>query len=82
MLFLTFENAFSYQAIYGTENGSFFVSGFPSILVNLGILALISSLISYLVFLYARRLIYQKVYERLMLLSGIFISIGLVMPAT
>lgn len=82
LLFLTFENAFSGRAIYGTENGSFFVSGFPAILVNFGILSLISSLISYLVFLYTRRSIYQKAYKRLTLLSGILISIGLLIPTT
>ena len=58
--FLTFDNLLNNRAIYGTRSGEFNVSGFPSILVNLGILGFISSLLLYIAYLFKRnKWVYQ-----------------------
>lgn len=82
LLFLTFENAFSGQATWGTRNGAFTVSGFPAILVNFGILGLVISLVSYILYLFNRRVMFQNTYKYLSLLSGVLVSIGFVLSAT
>jgi len=82
LLFLTFENAISGQAVFGTRNGVFTVSGFPAILVNFGILGLVMSLISYIIFLFNRRVVLQKAYKYLGVLSSILVTIGFVLGVT
>jgi hypothetical protein len=83
LLFLTFENAISGQAIYGTREGDvFFVTGFPATLVNLGILGVISSFISYMCYLFKRHIYFLKAYRFLGLLSGVLITVGIVLNVT
>ncbi|BBB29723.1 hypothetical protein [Neptunomonas japonica] len=83
LLFLTFENAISGQAIYGTRQGdAFFVTGFPATLINFGILGLILSLITYIGYLFKRHVYFLKAYRYLGLFSGVLISIGIVLNVT
>jgi TM2 domain-containing membrane protein YozV len=83
LLFLTFENAISGRAIYGTrQDDMFFVTGFPATLVNLGILGLISSLISYIGYFFKRQSYFRKAYEYLGYLGGVLIIVGIVFNVT
>ena len=77
LLFLTFENASSGQAVYGTRYGSYFVSGPPSILVNLGILGMVVSAMSYIGYLFNRSSLLAHSYKLSATVSGVLIGIGL-----
>ncbi|MCA0895119.1 hypothetical protein [Microbulbifer agarilyticus] len=55
LVFLTFENFLSSQAIFGDKFGNVYaVEGNAAVLVNLGIFGLVGWLVSYLVFLVSR----------------------------
>jgi hypothetical protein len=77
LLFLTFDNATSGQAIYGNRLGSFSVSGPASVLVNIGIVGMVSSLISFIAYLFSRSPVLLKTYKFIGAASGVFIFIGL-----
>jgi hypothetical protein len=81
VLFLTFHNILSGNAIIGDENNILIVTGHSAILINFSILGGVISLISYLVFLFSRRIIFQKTYAYLGLFSGILLTIGIVLNA-
>ncbi len=77
LLFLTFENISSEQAVYGTKYGSYYVSGPPSILVNGGILGMLVSLMSYIGYLFNRSSILAQSYKIVGALSSVLIGVGL-----
>lgn len=75
--FLTIDNMLHSQATFANRQGDqFFVTGLSSLLVNLGILCFISSLISYLAFLYKRSVKLLKYNNFLWLVGGILVFIG------
>jgi len=76
LLFLTFENAVTGTAVYGTRSGSFRVSGFASILVNVGIVGLVLSTVSYIIYLAKRSASLLKCYQYIGAVSGVFILLG------
>ena len=82
VLFLTFHNAFSDYAILGDENNTFIVNGYPAIFINLGVFTGVLSLISYLVYLFNRHILFYKLYAYLGLFSSALVTIGLVVNAT
>lgn len=77
LLFLTFDNAASGQAIYGNRFGVFTVNGAASILINLGIFGLVCSFLSFMAFLFHRSPLLLKSYKFIGAASGVFILIGL-----
>ena len=77
LAFLTIDNFTNSQVIYGTRNGSFSVNGLPSILVNVGILGLITSFVSYIFFLFKRSTVFLKSYKIIGTVSGALIGVGL-----
>jgi len=77
LLFLTFENVSSWQAVYGTRYDTFFVSGPSSVMVNLGILGMAVSAVSYIGYLFNRSSLLARSYKLLAALSGVLIGIGL-----
>jgi hypothetical protein len=77
LLFLTFDNAASGQAIYGNRLGIFSVSGPASVLVNIGIVSLVLSFVSYVAYLFSRSPLLLKSYKFIGAASGVFIFIGL-----
>ncbi|MBO9492378.1 hypothetical protein J7384_18595 [Endozoicomonas sp. G2_1] len=82
LLFLTFENAMSGQAIWGTRDGSVVVKGFSAILVNLGILSIVLSFGSYLAYLRNRRELLHKLYNIFGVLSAVLVLVGFLTSAT
>ena len=78
LLFLTFDNAASGQAIYGNRFDTFTISGPASILVNTGIVGLAFSFLAFIAFLLNRSPLLLKSYKLICFVSGIFIFIGLV----
>lgn len=77
LLFLTFDNATSGQAVFGTRLGVFSVSGPASVLVNAGIVGMVSSLVLYISFLFSRKPVLLRAYQVAGIASGLAISIGL-----
>jgi hypothetical protein len=77
LLFLTFDNAASGQAIYGNRLGVFSVSGPASVFVNIGIVSLVLSFVSYIAYLFNRSPLLLKSYKFIGAASGVFIFIGL-----
>ena len=82
LLFLTFQNIFSGQAILGDENTLLTINGYPAVLINLSIFGAVISLMIYLVYLFNRRNIFHKVYLCLGVLSGVLLFLGVVLNAT
>jgi len=78
LLYLTLDNASSGQAIYGTRNGSYYVSGPASILINVGIVGLIGALGTYISYLFLRKPVLLNSYKLISVVSGVLIIIGLV----
>lgn len=77
LLFLTFENATLGQAIYGNRLGLFSVSGPASVFVNIGIVGMVGSLLSYVAYLFSRSSVLLKSYKFIGAASGVLIFIGL-----
>jgi hypothetical protein len=77
LLFLTFDNAASGQAIFGSCLGAFSVNGPASVLVNIGIIGIVGSLLSFIAYLFSRRPLLLKSYKIICAASGVFIFIGL-----
>ena len=77
LLFLTFDNAIYGQAIYGDSRGSFIVSGPASILVNIGIVGMVISLLSYIAYLFSRSPVLLKIYKLIGAASSTLIITGL-----
>jgi hypothetical protein len=77
LLFLTYDNATSGQAIFGNRFGSYSISGPASVLVNVGIIGMIGSLLSYITYLFSRSPVLLKSYKLIGTASGVFIFIGL-----
>ena len=82
LLFFTFQNALSGQAMFGDENTTLTVNDYSAVLINLAILGAVISLISYLVYLFSRRNFFHKIYAYLGMLSGVFLFLGVVFYAT
>jgi len=78
VLFLTFENLLSGQAIYSNRYSTFYVSGPGSILVNLGILGLALWAISYIMYLFNRKTSLLRTGELLVSTGTILIIVGIV----
>ena len=79
LLFLTFENAASGYATYGSRLGTVTVIGPESILVNFGIVGLVISFLSFLAYLFTRRPLLLKSYKFIGAVSGSLVFIGLVL---
>ena len=77
LLFLTFENASSGQAIFGNRLGVFSVNGPASVFVNVGIVGMVGSLLSFIAYLFTRSSRFLKSYKLIGAASGVFIFIGL-----
>jgi hypothetical protein len=77
LLFLTFENATSGQAIFGNHLGLFSVKGPASVLVNIGIVSMVGSLLSFIAYLFSRSPLLLKAHKFIGAASGVFIFIGL-----
>ena len=77
LLFLTFDNAASGQAIFGSRLGVFSVNGPASVLVNIGIVGMVGSLLSFIAYLFSRSPLLLKSYKFIGAASGVFIFIGL-----
>ncbi len=77
LIFLTFDNAASGQAIYGNRLGSFTVSGPASVFVNVGILGMVSSFLCYISYLFSRNLVLLKGYKYMGAASVALILLGL-----
>ena len=77
LLFLAFDNAASGQATYANRLGVFNVSGPASIFVNVGIVGLVCSFLSFIMYLFNRSPLLLKSYKFIGAASGVFIFIGL-----
>lgn len=77
LLFLTFENASSGHAIFGNRQSVLSVRGPASVFVNIGIVGMVGSLVSYIAYLFGRSPFLLKSYKFIGAASGVFIFIGL-----
>jgi hypothetical protein len=77
LLFLTFDNAASGHAVFGNRSGVFSVSGPASIFVNLGIVGMVGSFLSFVAYLFSRNPTLLKSYKIIGVASGVSIFIGL-----
>ncbi len=77
LLFLTIDNAMSGQAVYGNRSGNSSVSGPASILINVGIICMVGSLLSFIAYLFSRSPVLLKSYKIIGAISGALIFIGL-----
>ena len=77
LLFLTFENASSGQAVYRNRFGAFTISGPASILINIGIVGMVGSFLSFVAYLFSRSPALLKSYKVIGAASGVLIIIGL-----
>lgn len=82
LLFLTFENVSSNQAIYGTRYGAYFISGSLSIFTNVGIIGIVVSFLLYLTTLISRNKFLGKASYILGIISSILIASSLVLSVT
>lgn len=77
LLFLSFDNAAFGQAIYASRFGAFYVSGPASIFINIGIIGLVCSFLSFIMYLFNRSTLFLKGYKFIGAASGVFIFIGI-----
>lgn len=77
LLFLTFDNATTGQAVYGNRLESFVVVGQASVLVNIGIVGMVGSLALLIAYLFRRTPVLLKSYYFIGVASSILIFIGL-----
>lgn len=76
LVLLTIDNATSGQAIFGNRFSSFRVTGPASILINIGILGMVGSLLTFISYIFSRRRMLLRSYQFLGAASGLIIFIG------
>jgi len=79
--FLTYDNMRNGQAIYGVSRGNDAIeaSGYPAILINIGIVVLILSALSYFVYIFTKRKKFEGMYISFGVLSGLLVISGAIL---
>jgi hypothetical protein len=77
LLFLTFDNVMLDQAIYSNGLGVFAISGPASLVVNIGIVGIAGSLVTFITYLFSRHPVLLKSYKILGVASCMCVFIGL-----
>ncbi len=79
--FLTYDNMKNGQAIYGVSrgNGAIEASGYPAIIINIGIVVLILSALSFFTYIFTRRKRIGAMYIKFGVLSGLLVISGAIL---
>jgi len=79
--FLTYDNMKNGQAIYGVSrgNGAIEANGYPAIIINIGIVVLILSALSYFGYIFTKRKKFEALYISFGVLSGLLVISGAIL---
>ena len=79
--FLTYDNMMNGQAIYGVSrgNGAIEASGYPAIIINIGIVVLILSALSYFGYIFTKRRRFETLSKSFGVLSGLLVISGAIL---